>query len=246
MYTPLPISLSYPSELLYETNKQKSFESSMFADWNAFQLLPFTESEQSQFLPNLEQQNAKKAKAKTTKNLKRRVHFQELVVDTMFHYQQLPLHEESSGLWYDRHEFKAIHDEIFASLMEIKCGNLSNFEFSDRGLEEIRKRKPHKRHVRRKEYLANVVALSREQRRAFGGDGHPEELKEFAVAQSRSATLRAQHYAALDADEARLIYQESFQPRGPPKNESTGLRRVAYPHSPALSTTSVDSIARSA
>ncbi|CAB9530406.1 expressed unknown protein [Seminavis robusta] len=176
---------------------------------------------------------------------KRRVHFQAPEADSIVHYERLPLHE-GAELWYCRGELKAIHKEIFVSLMEVKNGNLSDFQFSARGLEEIRKRKPHKRQMRRKEYIASVVALSREQRQNGMGHVLDEELRDFAVSQSRSATLRAQHYAALDLDEARLVYQETFQPRNTLKTtEATAPRRVPCPAPPAMTTTT-DSIARSA
>ena len=174
---------------------------------------------------------------KRMKTQNKRVHFQEQV-STMVH-ERLPQHE-AVRLWYCAGELKAIHKEIFVSLMESKNGNLSDFEFSARGLEEIRKRKPHKRQIRRDEYLSSVVALYRKQRAV--GAVCPEEIQRFAMTQSRSAKLRAQHYATLDSDEAREVYQETF---GVPTNKeceaaATIPRRVPNP------SRSLDSIARSA
>ena len=216
----------------------------MFVDGHDVQLASFGEEEQL-FLLVDPKQNSKKMKLNNARIFDRQVRFQEPDADTVVHFDRLP-QDDLASLWYGQNELKAIHKEIFVSLMESKTGCLRDFEFSTRGLEEIRKRKPHKRQVRRKEYLAAVVALSREQRRELGAQGHPEELKDFAVAQSRSAVLRAQHYAALDAEEARAVYQETFHALNTLKSVPPPPRRGLCPHSPALSTSSVDSIARSA
>lgn len=197
----------------------------------------FDQEQQKQY-PN------KKMKMDHCRSQKRSVRFQEQV-ETVEH-EPLPQHE-ASRLWYCRGELKAIHTEIFVSLMESKNGNLSEFEFSCRGLEEIRKRKPHKRQIRRDEYIASVIALYRKQRQV--GAVVPEEIQRFAMTQSRSAKLRAQHYAALDAEEAGRVFQETFglappaiakEPRG---SQSPRSRRVPFPGSvPRVH----DSIARSA
>lgn len=170
----------------------------------------------------------------------KRVHFQE-EVNTAEH-ERLPLHE-AARLWYCHGELKAIHKEIFLNLMESKTGNLRD-AFSERGLEEIRKRKPHKRQLRRDEYISSVVALYRKQREVDAVC--PEEIQRFAMSQSRSAKLRAQHYAALDAEEAGVVFQEApVRPRTTTKEHQScePNRRVPLPASVARNQ---DSIARSA
>ena len=166
-----------------------------------------------------------------------------------------PLHdheEEAVFTWYTAVELKAIHKEIFCGLVEAKERRAeqmpANFEFSARGLEEIRKRKPHKRQVRRQDYIQSVVALMRKHRCLPSSSS--EEVAAYAVRQSKSAALRALHYAALDADEACQVYQETFglprsaknardAPNSPSTSSSPHRRRV-------MATTSLDSVARSA
>lgn len=125
-----------------------------------------------------------------------------------------PLHEACSPLWYNAIELKAIHKEIFLGLVEAKEGNNkqlpANFEFSARGLEEIRKRKPHKRQIRRQEYIQTMLALQQRGNAEAPVASNDSEHATFVLQQSRSATLRALHYAALDADEACLVYRETF------------------------------------
>ena len=172
----------------------------------------------------------------------KRVRFQDQV-ETMEH-ERLPLHE-AVQLWYCQGELKAIHREIFVFLMEAKNGNLSDFEFSARGLEEIRKRKPHKRQIRRDEYIASVIALYRKQRQF--GQVCPEEIQRFAMTQSRSAKLRAQHYAALDAEEAGMVFQETFGvPRNTAAVKDSSCETPRRMHFPSAFPITQDSIARSA
>lgn len=123
------------------------------------------------------------------------------------------------SLWYNRDELGMIHKEIFVSLHESKLGNLRDFEFSTRGLEEIRKRKPHKRQIRRREYIETVIAMQQACSR--------EELSAYAISQSNSALARAQHYGCLDAEEARLVYQETFRRRSALSRDSTTVTGTA-------------------
>jgi len=150
----------------------------------------------------------------------------------------IPQHASSTILWYNREELRAIHREIYHGLSEEQQQRaISNKEavsstfrarvddFSSRGLEEIRKRKLHKRQIRRQEYIQNVISLQRD-----------EKLAVLATELSRSSTLRALHYAANDADEACLVYQETFARKraipdnrdGPVSSASAGSSSADY------------------
>jgi osmotically-inducible protein OsmY len=131
-------------------------------------------------------------------------------------------------MWYSHQGLKAIHKEIFTSLMNSKNGNLIDYEFTTRGLEEIRKRKPHKRQIRRKEYIQEILAVQKEQ--SLSGEKNAEHIRTYAIQMSKSACARAQHYAELDAHEARSIYKETFV--SPLKGDDTNN---------AANTTSTDS-----
>lgn len=186
---------------------------------------------------------------------RRQVQFQEEHETFVHEPQHDDGEDEAVFSWYTSAELKAIHKEIFCGLVESKERRAeqmpANFEFSARGLEEIRKRKPHKRQVRRQDYIQSVVSLMRKHRCLPSSSS--EEIAAYAVRQSKSATLRALHYAALDADEACLVYQETFGlPRSSKKNvrDTHHAPSASSPHRrrvPAgVATANPDSVARSA